>query len=222
MFNSTNNFSQITEHLRNYFKQVRYGLRQLDEQEILQAVKVLLEANRRGATIFIFGNGGSAATATHFANDLAKGCIVEGQKRFRAIALTDNISLLTAWANDKSYDEIFAEQLRGLIREGDVVIGISGSGNSTNVLKGIQVAKEASALTIGFCGYGGGKLRHLVDYAIHSDCTVMEQVEDIHMALCHGIATTLRMQLSLAEPPIAIDLSEIPTPIVEVITNSHH
>lgn len=162
---------------------------------IAQTAAVLLEANRRGATVFVFGNGGSAATASHFANDLAKGCAVAGAKRFRAFSLTDNVALITAWANDTAYDNVFAEQLRGLVQPGDVVIGISGSGNSPNVLKAIEVAQNAEAYTIGLCGFGGGQLRNMVDLAIYTECRVMEQVEDLHSAVCHNLATTVRTAL---------------------------
>ncbi len=190
--NSANSF---VESLATYYQQVQHHLSQLDLEQVSGTIETLLKANHREATIFIFGNGGSASTASHFANDLAKGCAVEGYNRFRVISLVDNLALVTAWANDVAYEEVFAEQLKNLLRPGDVVIGISGSGNSPNILKGIEFARSAGAYTIGFCGYGGGKLRQLVDLAVSSDCSVMEQVEDIHMCLCHSIATTIRQTL---------------------------
>ncbi len=197
---SSRKSSPLVASLTTYFNQLQQAIHELDLNQLSQVVQVLLEANQRKATIFIFGNGGSAATASHFANDLAKGCIVEGQNRFRAIALTENTALLTAWANDSGYDQIFAEQLKGLVNPADVVIGISGSGNSRNVLNGIIAGREAGAYTIGFCGYSGGKLRELIDLPIHTDCGVMEQVEDLHSAICHNIATTLRGLLAQQEP----------------------
>jgi D-sedoheptulose 7-phosphate isomerase len=180
-----------------YFEQVCQALQNLDQHQIAQLIGVLLKANERGSNIFIFGNGGSAATASHFANDLAKGCTVQEQPRFRAIALTDNIPLITAWANDSSYEQVFAEQLCNLVRPNDIVIGISGSGNSPNVLRGIEVGHEAGAITVGLCGFGGGKLQKIVDLAIISNCLIMEQVEDVHLSLCHNIATQLRKTLKL-------------------------
>ncbi len=200
MHTSTFNGTNLNYCVATYFQQVQTVLNNLDQTRIVEAVQVLLEANRRGASVYIFGNGGSAATASHFANDLAKGCIVESQPRFRAISLTDNVALMTAWANDTGYDNVFAEPLRGLVRPGDVVVGISGSGNSANVLKGITVAREMGAYTLGMCGYGGGKLGKLVDLAISSDCTVMQQVEDAHMFICHNLATTITAALTTCQP----------------------
>lgn len=197
----------FSDSLAAYFKLVQQHLEQLDLEQVACAVEALLEANYRGATIFIFGNGGSAATASHFANDLAKGCNVEGYNRFRVISLVDNLPLLTAWANDVSYEEVFAEQLRNLLRPGDLVIAISGSGNSPNILRGVEFGRNAGAYTIGFCGYGGGKLRHMVDLAVSTSCNVMEQVEDIHMCLCHNIATTVRETLTLKQNQL-----EMPVP----------
>lgn len=201
--------TSVTSVMSTYFEQVQQAVNKLDVNQLAKVVEVLLEAHQRGATIYLFGNGGSATTASHFATDLAKGCIVESQPRFRALALTDNVALLTAWANDMGYENIFAEQLRNLVRPGDVVIGISGSGNSPNVLKAIEVGHQAGAFTIGLSGYGGGKLRHLVDLAVITDCTVMEQVEDIHLSICHNLSTTLRSLLSLNHTPIPVSFSEV-------------
>ena len=205
MYTHPDNAGFIRNSMSNYFDQIFQAIRRLDTQAMAQVVEVLLGANKAGKMIFLFGNGGSAATASHFANDLAKGCIVENHLRFRAISLTDNVALMTAWANDTCYENIFAEQLRGLVQAGDIVIGISGSGNSTNVLRAIEVGRQGGAFTIGFCGYGGGKLKGLVDLAVSTDCTIMEQVEDIHMALCHNLTTTLRTALSLEETPIRLE-----------------
>lgn len=198
------NLSSVANFMANYFEQTQQAVSNLNLHDLSRVVQVLMDANERGATIYICGNGGSASTASHFANDLAKGCSVEGQKRFKAIALTDNVALITAWANDTSYENIFAEQLRGLVSSGDVVIAISGSGNSPNVLRAIEIGRGAGAHTIGFCGYGGGKLRQLAELSVHSDCTVMEQVEDIHMTLCHNVATTLRTLLHARSTPVEL------------------
>lgn len=188
--------SFISNNVTTYYEQLQAVIADLDSKKIARVIEVLLEANERGSTIFIFGNGGSAATSTHFANDLAKGCSVEGCSRLRAISLTDNVALISALANDTGYENIFSYQLENLVRPRDIVIGISGSGNSPNVLKGIQVAREAGAYTIGFCGYGGGKLRGMVDLDITSDCLNMQQVEDLHMTLCHCIGTGIVQALS--------------------------
>ncbi|MBZ0288696.1 MAG: SIS domain-containing protein [Anaerolineae bacterium] len=156
-----------------------------------RVVEALMDANRGGQTVYICGNGGSAATATHFGCDLAKRPIVPGQPRFRVVALTDNNALMTAISNDIGYDEVFAEQLIPLVRPGDVVIGISGSGNSRNVLNAMQVAREAGAVTIGFCGYDGGKLKPMVDIPVHVPSNVMAMVEDVHLMLEHAICERL-------------------------------
>jgi D-sedoheptulose 7-phosphate isomerase len=177
--------------IRDYFASVQRLLDEIPFEAVDEAVSVLVEANRNGRTVFICGNGGSAATATHFVCDLAKRPIVSGAPRFRVIGLTDNLSLMTAISNDISYDAVFAEQLIPLVRTGDVVIGISGSGNSQNVLNAMQVANDAGATTIGFCGYDGGKLKDIVDVPVHIPSHVMAMVEDVHLILEHAICERL-------------------------------
>ena len=159
---------------------------------LTEVIDVLEEARDKGRSVFLFGNGGSAATASHFASDLAKGAISLGKPRVKAFALTDNVPLLSAWANDSAYENVFAEQLENFIEVGDIAFGISGSGNSPNVLNGIKVAKAKGATTIGFIGFDGGKLRELVDVRIIVSSHNMEQVEDIHLLLEHIITTCLR------------------------------
>jgi D-sedoheptulose 7-phosphate isomerase len=154
-------------------------------------VDALVNANRAGQTVYICGNGGSASTATHFGCDLAKRPIVAGQPRYRVIPLTDNNALMTALSNDIGYEVVFSEQLIPLVRKGDILIGISGSGNSKNVLNAVQVAKEAGAITIGFSGYDGGKLAPAVDISVHVPSFNMAMVEDIHLMLEHAICEKL-------------------------------
>ncbi len=162
-----------------------------------------MDANRAGQTIFICGNGGSAATATHFGCDLSKRPLVEGQPRFRVVAITDNISLMTAVSNDISYDECFAEQIKSLVRPDDVLIAISGSGNSRNVIRAIEVADQMGATTIGFCGYDGGKMKPLVDIPVHVPSFNMAMVEDVHLMLEHAICEKL-LALRKAAVPVAL------------------
>lgn len=138
------------------------------------------------------GNGGSASNASHFVNGLTQGSRAEGEKFFRAVGLTDNIPNLLAYGNDYGYEHIFDEQLKTLMKKGDIVIGISGSGNSKNVLNAIEYAKKNGAVTIGFCGYDGGKLIDMVDYKIHVKSDCMEIVEDIHISLTHLMACFFR------------------------------
>ena len=167
-------------------------MERLPIDSIAQVVELLEEARLKAKSVFIFGNGGSAATASHFAADLSKGAISKGKTGIKAFALTDNVPLLTAWANDTVYENIFAEQPENFIEPGDIAIGVSGSGNSPNVLNGIKVAKAKGATTIGFIGFDGGKLRELVDIRIIVPSHNMEQVEDIHLLLEHVITTCLR------------------------------
>ncbi len=178
-------------NIRHYFSTLQTLLDVVPFEAVDAVVERLHQANQAGQTIFICGNGGSAATATHFACDLAKRPIVARQPRFRVIALTDNNALMTALSNDISYDRVFAEQLVPLVRPGDVVIGISGSGNSRNVLEAMQVARDNGAATVGFCGYDGGKLKGMVDYPVHVPSSVMAMVEDVHLMLEHAICEKL-------------------------------
>lgn len=178
--------------IRPYLAELDAVLATMPHQMIDAAVQALLAAYENDRIVFIAGNGGSAATASHFANDLAKATIVPGQRRFRAIALTDNVPLLTAWANDSAYGDVFAEQLEPLIRPGDVFIAISGSGNSENILRAASTARMSDAVVIGLTGFDGGMLRDRCDYCIHVPCNVMAQVEDAHLIVQHAMCLYLR------------------------------
>ncbi len=177
--------------IRDYFSSVQELLNDVPFEAVDQVVDVLVKAHQSDRTIFICGNGGSAATASHFGCDLSKRTIVPGQPRYRVISLTDNNSWMTALSNDIGYDAVFAEQLLSLVREGDVLIGISGSGNSRNVLNAVDVARKAGATTIGFCGYDGGKLKPAVDVPVHVPSFNMAMVEDVHLMLEHAICERL-------------------------------
>ena len=177
--------------VRVYFSTVQELLNKVPFAAIDQVVEALTSANQAGQTVFICGNGGSASTATHFGCDLAKRPIVAGQPRYRVIPLTDNNALMTALSNDIGYDVVFSEQLIPLVRKGDILIGISGSGNSKNVIKAVEVAKAAGATTIGFSGYDGGKLAPAVDISVHIPSFNMAMVEDIHLMLEHAICERL-------------------------------
>ena len=160
--------------------------------KLKQLMKILVHARDKRKTIFIMGNGGSASTASHFAGDLSKGTLVEGSPRFKVIALTDNIPTMLAWANDKSYEDIFVEQLKNLMETGDVVIGISGSGKSMNVIKAIEYANQQGAVTVGFSGYDGGQLKRCAQENIHVPSFDMQKVEDIHLLVLHLLFRLLR------------------------------
>jgi D-sedoheptulose 7-phosphate isomerase len=168
-----------------------------------QVAEVLLECQRRGGTIFVFGNGGSAATASHFACDLAKGTRTSSLPTFRVVALNDNVPLLTAWANDTSYDRVFAEQLVALVRPGDLVFAISASGNSPNVLEAVRVAQLAGVTSVALTGRSGGQLGALADLVIRVPSDSIEQVEDAHLIIAHSLCVALRSYLRAATLPRA-------------------
>lgn len=176
---------------RSYFDLHANVLGELPYAAIEKVVGELVRAYREGRRIFLFGNGGSAALASHFACDLGKGTASDctGGKRFRAVALTDNIPLITAWANDSSYEDVFAEQLRNLLTPGDIAFAISGSGNSPNVLRALAVAKSSGCTTVGMTGYSGGKMKPLCDYCIVVPSDNMQVIEDFHLSVSHALFT---------------------------------
>ena len=174
---------------------LKEAIAELDLNELERIVDVLQEAQENARQIFLFGNGGSAATASHLACDLAKTAAVLGKPRLRAISLTDNMPILTAIANDGSYDDIFVEQMSGLWRWGDLAIGISASGNSPNVLKAIRYAKGHGGKTIGFSGFGGSKLARMADFNITFSSRNYGVVEDMHLILNHLISEALKQRL---------------------------
>ncbi len=195
------------EEIRQYLNEVQQVLGRIAPEALEEVIDVLLSAVYVGSTIFTIGNGGSAATASHFACDLAKGAIVPGSPRFRVIALTDNVPLITAWSNDVSYENVFAEQLSNLMGRGDVVVAFSGSGNSPNILRAVALARQQGSITIGFSGFDGGQLSRMVDVPVVVSCYCMEQVEDVHLVLCHLTATVLRQRLQRIEPPLSLSIS---------------
>ena len=181
-------------HITSYLDQVCNVLQNLPHDEIGRTIDILAQARVQGRQIFIMGNGGSAATASHFACDLGKGTIEPGKPRFKVTALTDNMSLFSALANDWGYERVFVEQLDSLAQPGDVAIGISASGNSENVLRAMDLARERGLTTIGFTGFDGGRLKHKVEVCLLVECQVMEQIEDAHLVLEHLICTALRQR----------------------------
>lgn len=168
----------------------------VDLQCIQKAVDLLAHAYRQNRTVFVIGNGGSAANASHFAQDLSKGAIpsLDG-KRFRVLSLTDNMPFITAVANDLGYDRVFEFQLRQFAHPGDVLIAISGSGNSPNVLKAASWARKARVKVVGVTGFDGGRLIRMSDHKIHVPCGNMCKVEAVHGILFHMIADLLKERL---------------------------
>ena len=178
-----------------YWRSLADLMQSMSCDKLAQVADLLLSCYQRGSTVFMLGNGGSAATAAHFACDLAKGTRAPGLPAFRVIPLSDNVPLMTAWANDTSYDRIFAEQLSALVRKDDLVIIISASGNSPNVLAAANVAQEAEALVIALTGQSGGHLSTLADFSIQVPSSSIEQVEDAHLAIAHSLCVALRQRL---------------------------
>jgi D-sedoheptulose 7-phosphate isomerase len=189
----------------DYMADLRDVLARLPMEDVLRVRAVLLQAWRDGKTIFVAGNGGSAATASHMVNDLNKGAIVEGRPRFRALALTDNVPLLTAWSNDTAYHRAFVEQMMNFFTPGDVLVAISGSGNSPNIIAAVEWAREAGAVTLGLTGGTGGRLRALVDHCVVVPTSRMEEIEDAHLALSHALCVSLRAAIAseTARPVLA-------------------
>ena len=177
--------------LEQYFRQVSSVLQRLPLEEIAAVVRILERAREEGRRVFLFGNGGSAATASHFGCDLGKGTVQEGRPRFRVIILNDNVPLLTAYANDVGYEVVFAEPLASLGEPGDVAIGISASGNSPNVLRAMDVAHKRRMTTIGITGYQGGKLKEKVDVCVIVSSDSMQQIEDAHLVILHAVFLAL-------------------------------
>lgn len=184
--------------IRRYCCGLADALQSLPFALLEQAHSLLLGCHRRGGTVFILGNGGSAATASHFACDLGKGTRAGGPATFRVISLTDNVPLLTAWGNDCGYERVFAEQLVSLVRAEDLVLVISASGNSPNVVAAVEAAMEAGVTTIALTGRTGGRLRELADLTIRVPSDSIEQVEDAHMAIAHALCVSARAALKPA------------------------
>ncbi|MGZ9165609.1 MAG: D-sedoheptulose-7-phosphate isomerase [Anaerolineales bacterium] len=180
------------EHIQNYISILQQTIDQLPRQVIADVVDVLQDARVRGNNVFIMGNGGSASTASHFVCDLAKNTRSEELPHFRAIGLTDNMAIFSAYANDEGYESVFSQQLANLIQPKDVVIAISASGNSQNVLNAIEEAQKHDVLTIGFTGFDGGRLGQMVNINIHVKSDIIEHVEDIHLMLEHIIVKTIK------------------------------
>jgi D-sedoheptulose 7-phosphate isomerase len=175
----------MKDTISNYLTSLQQTISNLNIDEIVAVANVLKEARDNGKQVFIFGNGGSASTASHFACDINKGVSSVKYKRFKVICLNDNIPTMLAYSNDMGYDIVFSEKLKNFIQEGDVVIGISGSGNSKNIILAIETAAQHKAITIGITGFGGGKLKELANYSFNANINDMQLSEDVHMIWVH-------------------------------------
>jgi len=183
--------------LRNYLTELASISENIRLNEFSDFITELTEAFMRQSYIFVCGNGGSASTASHFACDINKGVSFGKARRFKVICLNDNIPTILAYANDVSFDDVFVEQLKNFMARDDLVIGISGSGNSNNVLKAIDYANKNGGKTFGICGFGGAKLKNISQKSlvIHSDD--MQKVEDLHMIIFHCVMQYLNNTLPI-------------------------
>ena len=192
----------IEPYVRRYVEETRAALGDpFLAAAIAQIVPVLLRARDEGRTIYFFGNGGSASTASHFVVDIGKATIRGDGRRFKCVALVDNVESLTAWANDAEYAKVFAEQLVNLAVRGDVAVGISGSGNSPNVLRAMETAERLGLTRIALTGMGGGKLKALAEVPVVVPSNSMQHIEDIHLLICHLLTAYLRDEAP--SPPAA-------------------
>lgn len=185
------------EHIQNYISLLQQTIDQLPRQLIVDVVDVLQTARLQGNGVFIMGNGGSASTASHFVCDLAKNTRCDDLPHFKVIGLSDNMAIFSAYANDEGYESVFANQLASFVQPNDVVIAISASGNSKNVINAIEEAQKHGAMTIGFTGFDGGRLGQMVNINIHVKSNIIEHVEDIHLMLEHMVVKTLKERARL-------------------------
>lgn len=183
--------SDEVEIVGRYRQQLIDSIAKLQSSYIVEVIKLLDKARMIGGRVYTFGNGGSGSTASHFASDLNKGARRNDKPPFKAVCLNDNMPLLTAWGNDTHYGMVFQEPLDNFVEKGDVIVAISGSGNSPNVINAVKLAMARGAGTIGLTGFDGGQLKKEVDVPIIVPSNIMEQVEDVHLILCHVIAYTL-------------------------------
>jgi D-sedoheptulose 7-phosphate isomerase len=186
--------TSAADYAARYVAYLRDLMTRLDFEAVGRLTAVLDHARRDGRTVFFLGNGGSAATASHWANDLALGARGDGMMPFRTVSLTDNAAIVTAIANDVGYAEVFVRQLEGLLRPGDVVVAISASGNSPNVIRAVEYARARGAVTVGLTGFDGGRLKALCDVSVHVPTPSGEYgpVEDLHLMLDHLVTGYLR------------------------------
>jgi D-sedoheptulose 7-phosphate isomerase len=187
--------NSFNEHFSNYFRKISETLDKIDINAVNKLIDRIYECYEKENTVYVFGNGGSAATASHVAGDFMKGISYGLEKRFRVICLNDSIPSLTAISNDLTYEEVFYEQLKTFLRKDDIVIGISGSGNSVNVIKALNYARELGSTVVGFSGYKGGKLKELADILILAPVSDMEITEDIHIIIFHAIKQAINRKL---------------------------
>jgi len=188
----------MVARIEKYLDEVSKLVLKVPSEAVERVASLIFEAYRSGKRVFVFGNGGGSSTSAHFVCDLAKGTISEGKPRLKAISLAQNMPLLTAWANDTDYTNTFGEQLKNLVEKGDVVIGLSGSGMSPNVINAFHVANDAGAVSVLLSGFDGGAALRVAADAIVVPSSDMQQIEDVHMILAHIIFRCLKREIAEA------------------------
>jgi D-sedoheptulose 7-phosphate isomerase len=181
---------------KEYFASLQDVLAHLDFSVIDRMTEAIWENFEQNRVLYVFGNGGSAALASHFACDIGKGTVAAGRKRLRTVALTDNVPLITALANDLAYKDIFSEQLAGLAEKGDMVLAISGSGNSPNVVQGLEEARRLGLRTLVLTGFAGGCVKPLADLCLIVPSDNMQHIEDAHLCATHAIFRAIRHRMT--------------------------
>lgn len=191
------NKSFFIEYSNKYILYLSTILKKIDFEMVNKIINVLLNAKENGKKIYFIGNGGSASTSSHFAEDLSMGTYVNDRNPFKAISLTENVAYMTALGNDKSFEDIFSDQLKVFLDSGDVVIGISASGNSPNLIKAMKYVNKKNGISICLVGFDGGKMKDICKYSVYIDTMKNEYgpVEDVHIILCHIITTYLKFKL---------------------------
>lgn len=185
------------DYLISYMNYLSSVFKKFDCESIEKIIVILHNARINGNTIFLIGNGGSAATCSHMSEDLSFGAFVEGEKPFKTICLTDNSPYITAIGNDIGFENVFLAQLKSLMQKGDIVLGISGSGNSENIVKAMDYANKNGAITVGLLGFDGGKMKDICNHnvIVKTEKGMYGPVEDLHMILAHMISTYLFLKL---------------------------
>lgn len=181
--------------IEEYFNILSGALATIDRLEMERAMEAIMDAYEKEASIYIMGNGGSASTASHIVCDFNKGISMHHDMKFKFVSLADNMAVVSAISNDCSYDDIFKMQIEGRLRSGDIIIAISGSGNSKNVLKAVEYARSKGSKVISLTGYDGGKLKALSDIPIHARIADMQKSEDIHMIVLHTMAQIIARRM---------------------------
>lgn len=191
---------KASDFAKSYLTETLPLFKEFEGEAFQSAMGAIVEAYHRGSTLFICGNGGSWGTSNHMVNDLAKGSVVEGKKRLRVMGLGDNTSLLTAYANDCGYETVFVEPLKGLFRKGDILIAISASGNSPNVVKACEFVRANGGQVVGLVGFSGGKLKELSNFAIHFKSHNYGSVEDAQLMFSHLSSQFMHQYIKTSGP----------------------